>query len=301
VASRKLYTEGVRWRWVFSSRLLPSSSPWTDLSDGAVRTTQRVLCGLFEPLFTLVFPDDCRVCGEALHELSRIPVCARCLREPAPLTAEYFCVACRIPFLNRSPLDESGRCALCRQGFSGFDAVFSYGSYEGTLRKLIHLFKYAGVQPLARPFGEFLARALPRDQPRDQQFDAIVPMPLHWRRHLGRRFNQSALLAREVAKRWNIPVTDPVRRGRATAFQAGLTNAKRRANVAGAFKMKRGRRLDGMHVLLVDDVLTTGATAAACARVLKRAGAKRVTVLALARTDRRMAVDQPVSTRSASA
>lgn len=292
-----MYTGVVRWRWVFSSRLLPSSSPWTDFSDGAVRASRRVFCGLFEPLFTLVFPDDCRVCGEPLRELSRIPVCAVCLEEPAPLTAEYFCVACRMPFLNRSPLDESGRCALCRQGYSGFDAVFSYGSYEGTLRKLIHLFKYSGVQPLSRPFGEFLARALPRDQ----QFDAIVPMPLHWRRRFERRFNQSALLAREVSKRWNIPVTNPVRRRRATAFQAGLTNAKRRANVAGAFKMKRGTRLDGMHVLLVDDVLTTGATAAACARVLKRAGAKRVTVLALARTDRRMAVDQPVSTRSASA
>ena len=161
VVSHKLYTEVVRWRWVFSSSLLPSSRPWTDFSDGAVRAAKRVFCGLFEPLFTLVFPDDCRVCGEPLREFSRIPVCSTCLNEPAPLTAEFFCAACRMPFLNRFPLDEAGRCALCRLGHAGFDAVYSYGSYEGTLRKLIHLFKYDGVQPLACPFGDLLREPCP--------------------------------------------------------------------------------------------------------------------------------------------
>jgi ComF family protein len=263
-----------------------------------MRTAKQVFCGLFDPLFNLVFPDDCRVCGEPLREVSRIPVCSTCLKDPAPLTAEFFCVACRTPFLNRAPLDESGRCTLCRLGVAGFDAVYSYGSYEGSLRKLIHLFKYGGVQPLARPFGEFLARVLPRDE----HFDLIVPMPLHWRRRFERRFNQSALLAREISTRWDVPVRGVVGRRRATAPQAGLTNAKRRKNVAGAFRMKRGTRLDGLHVLLVDDVLTTGASAAACSRVLKRAGAARVTVLALARTDRRSAVtDLNVSAASRSA
>src|SRR5271170_495098 len=103
--SHKLYTEGVRWRWVFSSSLLLSSRHGTNFTDGASRTTKQVFCGLFEPLFTLVFPDDCRLCGEPLHEVSRIPVCSRCLKHPAPLHAEYFCAACRLPFLNRSPLD----------------------------------------------------------------------------------------------------------------------------------------------------------------------------------------------------
>jgi ComF family protein len=292
--SDKMYTGVVSWRWVFSSSLLLSSRRWTNFTDGALRAAKRVFCGLFG----LVFPDDCRVCGQPLRAVSRIPVCSRCLKDPGPLNAEYFCIACRMPFLSRFPLDESGRCALCRLGYSGFDAVYSYGSYEGSLRKLIHLFKYGGVQPLARPFGDFLARALPREE----RFDRIVPMPLHWRRRFERRFNQSALLAREISKRWNVPVRAVVRRRRATAPQAGLTNAKRRANVAGAFRIKRGTRLDGMHILLVDDVLTTGASAAACARVLKRAGAARVTVLALARTDRRSAViDLTVASRSASA
>jgi ComF family protein len=284
----KMYTGGVRWRWVFSSSLLPSSR-FSVLPDGVRRAAEKVFCGLFQ----LVFPDECRVCGETLREVSRIPVCRRCLKDPQPLTTEFFCVACRMPFLNAFPLDEEGRCALCRLGLSGFDAAYTYGSYQGSLRKLIHLFKYGGVQPLAKPFGEFLMRALPREL----EFDAIVPMPLHWRRRWTRGFNQSTLLAREVSKRWKVPVKNVVRRTRATTAQSGLSHAKRRLNVSGAFRVKT--RLDGMRVLLIDDVLTTGASAAACARALKRAGAAHVSVLALARTDRRVMAsfeeDQPKS------
>jgi ComF family protein len=210
------------------------------------------------------------------------------LKDPAPLAADYFCVSCRTPFLNRSPLDDSGQCALCRLGLNGFDAVYSYGSYEGSLRTLIHLFKYGGVQPLARVFGNLLAVALPREL----RFDVIVPMPMHWTRRWHRRYNQAALLAHEVSKRWNVPVKNLVKRRRATVPQVGLSNAQRRDNVAGAFAVKKRARkkLDGLHVLLIDDVLTTGASASACARALKRAGAARVTVLALARTDRRTSV-----------
>jgi len=236
-----------------------------------------------------IFPDECRVCGETLREISRVPVCRRCLQDQAPLEAEFFCIACRTPFVNRFPLDESGRCALCRTGAAGFDAVYSYGSYEGSLRTLIHLFKYNGVRPLAAHFGKLLAIALPRTE----RFDLIVPMPLHWRRRWARGYNQSALLANEISKKWNAPVRNVIRRARFTHTQAGLTNAKRRANVAGAFEMRGGIRLDGMRVLLVDDVLTTGASASACARVLKRAGARQVTVLTLARTDRRASLDRP--------
>ncbi len=211
-------------------------------------------------------------------------MCARCLRDPQPLIAEYFCVSCRTPFVNAFPLDETGRCTLCRLGLTGFDAVYSYGSYEGSLRKLIHLFKYGKIHTLAKPLASFLALVLPRDE----RFDIIVPMPLHWRRRWERGFNQSELLAREIGRRWNIPVRKAVRRVRPTAPQAGLTNAKRRANVAGAFGLKRRVRLEGARVLLLDDVLTTGATAAACARALKRAGAAHVALLAVARTDRRL-------------
>ena len=222
-----------------------------------------------------------------MREISRIPVCRACLAKPEPLAAEYFCVQCRSPFLTSAPLDEQGRCALCRRGLRGFDAAYSYGFYEDELRELIHLFKYGCVQPLAKPLGNLLARALPRDR----VFDCIVPMPLHWRKRWQRGFNQSELLARDLSRRTNIPVKKSLRRVRFTAAQAGLTNSKRRLNVSGAFRARRKGTLEGLRVVLVDDVMTTGATAASCARALKMAGAKEVTLLTVARADRRIGFD----------
>lgn len=237
-------------------------------------------------IFALVFPDNCRVCDRSLEEVSRIPVCRGCLAAPAPLEAEYFCVACRTPFANSYPLDESGRCGLCRLGVNRFDAAYSFGAYEGTLRKLIHLFKYGRIQTLARPLGGFLGSSIPAGE----TFDAVVPMPLHWWRRWRRGFNQAELLAREVARRCGVDVVNAVHRAHATSSQAGLSHSKRRENVAGAFKVRRPERVRGLRVVLVDDVMTTGATANACAAALKRAGARRVTLLTLARVDRRYAL-----------
>jgi ComF family protein len=258
------------WRWVFSSALL------TNFGRSILPFAERAFCGLF--------PDDCRLCGLPLREISRIPVCGACLRQPSAIAAEYYCVDCKTPFLNRFPLDENGRCSLCRLGLTGFDTFYTFGSYEQTLRELIHLFKYSGIRPLARPLGALIARAIPREH----RFDAIIPMPLHWKKRWSRGYNQSELLAQEVARRWGVPVKRVVRRVKPTAPQAGLTNSKRRLNVQGAFAVKKNINIKGLRVLLIDDVLTTGATAGACARVLKRAGASHVAVAAIARTDRRM-------------
>ncbi len=238
-------------------------------------------------LFNLTFPDECRVCLRPLTNVSRIPVCRECLATPEPFAAEYFCVQCRTPFVNAAPLDREGRCALCRAGARGFDAAYCFGAYEGRLRELIHLFKYDRIQPLAGPLGAWLASALPRDR----SFDAVVPVPLHWWRQWRRGFNQSAMLALPVAKRYGARVVHALRRTKPTAAQAGLTNSGRRANVAGAFRVKRRQDVEGRRVLLVDDVFTTGATASACGAALKRAGAREVTVLTLARADRRLQVE----------
>jgi ComF family protein len=216
-----------------------------------------------------------------------VPVCRACLAKPEPLAAEYFCVQCRAPFLSRFPLDDQGRCALCRRGVRGFDAAYSFGFYEAELRQLIHLFKYGRVRTLAGPLAKLLARALPREQ----AFDIIVPMPLHWRKRWQRGFNQSELLAREIGRRTHTPVENALRRVRNTSAQAGLTSAKRRMNVSGAFQAKKRAAINGRRVLLIDDVMTTGATAASCARALQRAGARQVTVLTLARADRRVMSD----------
>ena len=231
-----------------------------------------------------MLPDDCRVCGLALTNFSRIPVCEPCLRSVQPFAAEYFCAACRAPFLNEHPLDEHGLCALCRQGLNGFDLAYSFGYYDGTLRKLIHLYKYQGIRTLAGPLGALLARSLPLDR----QFDVVTPMPLHWRRMLSRGFNQSALLAAHLAKRIHAPVRGLLRKRKSTPKQAGLTGSERRKNVSGAFGLARGANVKDLRILLVDDVLTTGATASAAAAVLRRAGAKSITVLTVARVDRRV-------------
>lgn len=272
-----LYTEGVGWRWVFSSVLL------TNVGRSVLPFAEKVFCGLFQQ----IFPDDCRVCGQPLREVSRIPVCRDCLNEPGAISADYFCKDCQTPFLNRFPLDENGRCSLCRLGANGFNTVYTYGSYEETLRALIHLFKYSRVRPLVRPLGRLLARAIPPER----QFDLIVPMPLHWRKRWSRGYNQSELLAKEIARLRGLPIANVVRRVKATAPQAGLSNSKRRLNVRGAFSLRKGANVKGLRVLLIDDVLTTGATASACARVLKRAGAKHVAVAAVARTDRRISLE----------
>jgi ComF family protein len=193
------------------------------------------------------------------------------------------CVSCHAPFQNAFPLDAAGQCTLCRLGLRGFDAAYSFAAYEGPARQLILMMKFQGVRSLAKPLARIAARALPRDR----QFDLIVPMPLHWRRRWTRGFNQSALLTGELSRLLAIPQADPLRRTRNSPAQSGLTAAERRRNVSGAFAVKLGTGLDRLNILLVDDVLTTGSTASAAAAALKRAGAAHVSVLTVARADRR--------------
>ena len=199
------------------------------------------------------------------------------------MAADYFCARCRTPFLSDKPLDHQGICRRCRSGLTGYDYAYSFGYYEGTLRKMIHHFKYAGIDVLARPLGERMVQALPLDL----QVDMIVPVPLHWRRRLWRGFNQTELLARPLESRLRVPVVQALQKSRHTETQASSTPAERRSNLTGAFVLADSKIVEGKRVLLVDDVLTTGATVTTCSALLRRGGAKSVTVLTLARVDRR--------------
>lgn len=201
------------------------------------------------------------------------------------MAADHFCVRCRTPFLSDKPLDHHGICRRCRSGLTGYDFAYSFGYYEGSLRKMIHHFKYAGVEVLARPLGELMVRALPLDL----QVDMIVPVPLHWRRRMWRGYNQSELLARPLGSRLRVPVMQAIRKNRHTETQASSSAAERRSNLTGAFFLAKKGIVEGRRVLLVDDVLTTGATVTICSALLRRGGAKSVTVLTLARVDRRPA------------
>ena len=247
------------------------------------RTVASSLGSIPHALFSLFFPADCRVCNTPLTKWTRVPVCNSCLTSPEAIEADYFCTACQTPFRNSMPLDQQGVCRACRAGLRGFDRAVTFGFYEGTLRSLIHLFKYAGMRPLARPLSRLMQRALPVDQ----AFDAVVPVPLHWRKKLRRGFNQAELLAREISRQRGVPVAGALRRKRPGGVQASLSLSERRRNVAGVFEARPRVPVSGKRILLIDDVMTTGATASACAVALKRAGAKSVALLTLARVDRR--------------
>jgi ComF family protein len=181
------------------------------------------------------------------------------------------------------PLDEHDLCTVCRESLVNFDAAYSFGSYEGPLRKLIHLFKYAKVESLALPLSRLLLQALPLDE----RFDLVIAMPMHWRKRWERGFNQAELLAKPVAKRYALKLSNTLRRKRYTKAQAGLTENQRRENLKDSFCLRRTEEIAGKRVLLIDDVFTTGATLRSAAVALKAAGASHVTALTLARVDQR--------------
>ncbi len=184
---------------------------------------------------------------------------------------------------------------VCREGLANFDAAYSFGSYEGTLQQLIHLFKYARVESLAAPLSHFLSKAVPLEA----QFDLIMAMPMHWRKRWERGFNQAELLAEPLARRYGLSLATNLRRARYTKSQAGLTESARRENLRGSFRVHRPEQLTGKRVLVIDDVFTTGATLRAAAAVLKAAGTAHVSALTLARVDR--AISSRTALKSAAA
>jgi ComF family protein len=163
-----------------------------------------------------------------------------------------------------------------------YDRARAVARYAGAMRSLIHGLKFRDRHDARRLFGRWLVEA---GSELASESDVVVPVPLGRWRMLLRRFNQAAILAGEIARLTGLAYEPTaLERVRATRSQVGLTRAQRRANVAGAFavSLHRKRHISGRRVLLVDDVITTGATVGACARALKRAGAASVDVLALA-------------------
>ncbi len=210
--------------------------------------------------------------------------CDACLSSVTPVEPP-FCPRCGEMFKSREGVNHAcGRCLQTPPPFRMARAAFAY---DRSLVDVLHCFKYKGKTRLAEPLGRLLWRAFRRHWGADP-VELILPVPLHRRRLRRRGFNQSELLLREW-RRCAPPGEAPailsgvLVRAAATAAQAGLSRREREVNIRGAFRLARPELVNGRHVLLVDDVITTGATAGECARVLLAGGAARVDVLALAR------------------
>jgi ComF family protein len=240
------------------------------------------LKGLGRQVLDLVYPPLCIACREHVSEPDSL--CPECWRTLHFLDGPV-CAACGLPF----EIDPGGEplCAGCHAYPPSFDKARAVLRYDDASRKPILALKNMDRLDLAPAFGRWLERA---GRELLAQSDLIAPVPLHRFRLWKRRYNQSAELARALSRLGGLPV-DPfaLRRVRSTPSQGLMPSASaRRRNVRGAFTVpdKYRSAVDGKRVLLVDDVLTTGATANACAKTLKRAGAQQVCVLALARVVR---------------
>jgi ComF family protein len=222
-------------------------------------------------------PPCCLVCRAPLD--SHHQLCAPCWREVSFIRPPL-CDVLGIPL----PFATGERMvsAAATADPPAYDRARAVAHFSGSMRALVHQFKYADRHDARALYGRWLAEA---GQELLADADLVTPVPLSRLRLLSRRYNQSAILAGEVARQTGLRLDlHALKRARFKRPQVGLTRDQRRRNLAGAFLVPHRRRqaLEGRNVLLVDDVITTGATAEACARVLKRAGAARVDVLALA-------------------
>ena len=255
-----------------------------------------------QSLFATLFPSDCRLCGAALTEVSRLPVCSVCVESIHRIEAPT-CAVCGELIAGAATGAET-RCGLCQRVRMPFAQAVAYGSYDGALRGLIHLLKYDRVRPAGGVLGRMLAEAMAELKfASAEKAPLVVPVPLSAGRERQRGFNQAEEIARAALRHWRkggrqgesastvagetptVPElnTSALERIRETQSQTGLTRHQRRANLRGAFVAAWPVELAGRQVVLVDDVYTTGTTVYECARVLRRAGAAEIYVATAAR------------------
>lgn len=218
----------------------------------------------------LLYPPRCAICGA-----HGVFLCERCI-DSLPPADGMRCDRCWLPL--RGPA-----CYVCAGHPPLLARLRSAYRFEAGARHLVHQFKFAGQSALAESLGSLLAAAYGHHQLKP---DVIVPVPLTASRKRIRGYNQALMMAREVSKLTDVPVQEALKRTGHGNTQAGSATAEeRRRNVQGVFSSAKDCNVQGLHVLLIDDVATTGATLNACAAVLLDAGAATVSGLTLARED----------------
>jgi ComF family protein len=239
-------------------------------------------CVVGKGLLGLVYPGLCLTCGRPLGARDD-GFCQRC-RELLFEDSSSACPGCAATVGAFGIVD--GHCPNCREEGFAFAAALRLGAYDGLLRQVVLRLKDRRGEGLAELIGERWAKRAPRAFAA-VEVDGIVPVPLHFWRRMLRGYNQSAALARGLARGLGLScVRGWLRRVRHTPRQTAQTAAGRRDNVRGAFAVRGGAPVVGRSLLLVDDVMTTGATAHEAARALRAAGAARVSVAILARAEK---------------
>jgi ComF family protein len=235
---------------------------------------------IFTALAELIFPTGCMTCGTVL-DYQAIPVfCADCFSQ-IKFIQSPLCPCCGIPF--EATTGDDHLCGDCIANAPVFSLARSAGRYENVLLDAIHQFKYRGKTAVGKSLGRFMAEfSYPGFSIAD--YSLVIPVPLHIKRLRERGFNQSVILAREIARRFTLPLDFmALRRNIHTDPQVGRGKKEREENVRGVFEIRTEKAIGGEKILLVDDVYTTGSTLRECAGILKKHGAREVAALTLAR------------------
>lgn len=228
----------------------------------------------------LLLPPQCPMCKSPTSTAHGI--CGQCWNKLTFITDPY-CKCCGNPFEISQTDDDETTCVVCLKTPPTYDQARAALVYNDNSRRLIVPFKHSDRTSILPILVKMLKQSGNNIL---QEADLYIPVPLHWQRLLKRRYNQAALLCTELGKTYDKPVlTNTLRRVKSTPPQAGLSRKQRQKNVRTAFHVKHPETISGKHVLLIDDVITTGATVEACAKALKKAGAKRVSVLTVARVN----------------
>ena len=254
----------------------PLTSLGTTLATTLAAGAARHLRHLGRAVLDGILPPRCLACGE----ITAMPdaLCGRCWTGMS-FFAPPWCAVCGLPFPH--PIGEGAVCADCARGRHNWDRARAALRYDKNSRGLVLALKHADATHAAGAFGHWMRRA---GAEMLAGADLLVPVPLHWTRLFQRRYNQAALLAQAIHAAGGPPVApDWLLRRRRTPVQGHLGPLARARNVRSAFAIRPGRDFAGKRVVLIDDVMTTGATAEECARVLRRSGAVFIGVLTLAR------------------
>jgi ComF family protein len=266
-----------------------------------LRWPERVVRAMLDDLITTIFPADCRVCGGPLLRAGLSPICDECV-ERVEAQSMTLCGRCGealdmegVKFAGQFPA-EGLLCSPCRMAPPEFERAVAYAVYEDGLREMVHLLKYERMRAVAVPLGRMLAKTIETLHGETDKNLLLVAVPLFPSKERARGYNQTVLIAdaalAELSKsrpEWRLTAAHGViRRVKDTRSQFELTPKGRRRNLQGAFAVVDGSPLVGREVLLVDDIYTTGATARACSRVLRRAGASKIWVATVSRAQPEM-------------